>query len=146
MTTVAYRSGVIAADTGLTAGTLRDSHIDKIAKRKDGAIAGGAGEAWWIVAFLEWFKNGGDMPHIAEGGHASSALVISKRRKVTIYESEKGVTRAFEIQAPFHAIGSGRQVAMGAMFNGAHPVDAVKAAIALDDGTYGRVKQFSVGR
>ena len=85
MTTVAYRNGIIAADTGLTWGTVRDSHIEKIAKRKDGAVAGAAGEAWWIHAFMAWFANGGEAPHIPEGGHASHAIIITKRRQVTIY-------------------------------------------------------------
>jgi ATP-dependent HslUV protease subunit HslV len=145
MTTIAYRNGIIAADTGLTAGCLRDGHVEKIAKRKDGSVAGASGEAWWIVAFLEWFKNGGEVPHIVDGGVFSVALVVNKRRKVTIYESEKGRTWSYEIKGPYHAIGSGRQVALGALHTGAHVVDAVKAAMVHDDGTYGKVQSLKVG-
>lgn len=145
MTTIAYRNGVIAADTGLTCGSLRDSHVEKVAKHEDGSIAGACGEAWWIEAFLTWFKKGGEVPVIPDGGHFSSALVINKRRKVTIYESEKGKTRSYEIKAPYHAIGSGRELALGAMFAGAPPTSAVKAAMAHHDGTYGKVQSYKIG-
>lgn len=145
MTTIAYKAGIIAADTGICAGSLLDAHIEKIAKRKDGAIAGGCGEAWWIVAFLEWFKNGGEMPHISGDGVCSTAITIDKRRKVTLYESEKDKTRVYVIKAPYHALGAGRSIALGAMYAGAHPVDAVKAAMTHNDSTFGKVQQFKVG-
>lgn len=136
MTTIAYRSGAIAADTGLSAGPLLDSHIEKIAKHKDGSVAGASGEGWWITAFLEWFKNGGDLP-VMPGKDYSFGIVISKRRHVTLYESGEGFNRFYQVKAPYHAI--------GAMFVGAHPVDAVKAAITHNDSTFGRVQQFKVG-
>jgi hypothetical protein len=145
MTTIAYRSGIIAADTGLTDNGLRDAQIEKIAKREDGAVAGAAGAAWWIVAFLEWFKNGGEQPHIPPETAFSCAMVITSRRKVTLYESHKGHTRDYVVKAPYHAIGSGREVALGAMFVGAHPKDAIKASMLHNDGTYGRVMSLKVG-
>lgn len=145
MTTIAYRNGIIAADTGLSSGVVLDCHIEKIAKRKDGSIAGAAGEAWWIVAFLSWFCNGGDLPNISGDGHCSTAIMIDKRRKVLLFESEKDKTRVYPIKAPYHALGSGRQIALGAMHAGAHPVDAIKAAMTHNDGTFGKVQQYKVG-
>lgn len=145
MTTIAYRNGIIAADTGLTDNGLRDAQIEKIAKREDGSVAGAAGAAWWIVAFLEWFKNGGEQPHMPVESSFSVALVVDKRRRVTMYESTKGMTRVYLVKAPYHSIGSGREVALGAMFTGAHPKDAIKAAMLHNDGTYGRVMSLKVG-
>ncbi len=46
MTTIAYRNGVIAADTGLVGNGLRDCFADKIVKRADGNVAGASGTAW----------------------------------------------------------------------------------------------------
>lgn len=71
--------------------------------------------------------------------------MIDKRRKVLLFESEKDKTRVYPIKAPYHALGSGRQIALGAMHAGAHPVDAVKAAMTHNDGTFGKVQQFKVG-
>ena len=95
MTTIAYRNGVIAADTGLSTGPLLDSHIEKIAKHRDGSVAGASGEAWWITAFLQWFKNGGEMP-VMPGKDYSFGIVINKRRAVTLYESAEGFNRSFQ--------------------------------------------------
>lgn len=146
MTTVAYRNGVIAADTGLTGGSLQDCEIDKIVKREDGAVAGAAGaagEAWWIVAFLEWFKTSkGDAPVSKD---FNTGLIVDRRRKITLVESGDGVARPYQIRAKYYAIGSGRQIATGALFVGAHPIDAVKAAMAHDDGTYGKIETYKVG-
>lgn len=145
MTTVAYRNGVIAADTGLTAGNLRDSHIIKIAKNKAGHVAGACGDAWWIAAFLKWFKSGGDLP-TTPGTNFNTAIAIRSLRGITFYESGEGRTRFYAIKAAYHAIGSGRHLATGAMFAGAHPVDAVRAALAHDEGTHGRVVSLRLGK
>lgn len=145
MITIAYRNGIIAADTGLTAGGgLRDGQIEKITKNKEGAVVGCSGEAWWITAFLKWFTDGGAQPHIPTEG-CSLALMISKKRKVTLFESEKGVTCSYEIKVPYTAIGSGRHVALGAMFAGANVISAVRAAMAHNESTYGRVQSLKVG-
>lgn len=147
MTTIAYKGGIIAADTGLTAGGMRDAHMSKIAKNKAGELVGGAGDAWWIVDFLEWFKAGatGHAPAIMDDS-SSQAISISRRGKITCYESGNGRTRAFIIRARYHSLGSGRRIATGAMFVGAHPADAVRAAIAHDDGTHGRVETLRLGK
>lgn len=142
MTTIAYRDGIIAADTGLTSGTIRDCHMDKIVKREDGAVAGAAGEAWWIAAFLEWFHKGGELP-VCKG--SSQGLVVDKRRRLTIYESSDGTNRSFPIRAKYYAVGSGSSVALGALFSGANPVQAVKAALLHDDATHGRILELKVG-
>lgn len=144
MTTIAYRNGIIAADTGITCGSTRDCFAEKIAKRKDGAVAGACGELWWISAFLKWFKDGGDQVQ-SPGVNGNTGFIATKRRVLTVFEAENNNTYTYEVTAPYYAIGSGRMVALGAMHAGAHPVDAVKAAIAHNDGTYGRVMSLKVG-
>lgn len=144
MTTIAYRNGIIAADTGLTRGSLRNSFVSKIAKNKDGALAGACGSAWWIAAFLKWFMDGGEMLHNPDEG-CDTAIIIDRRRRMTLYESEKSKTWSYEVRGPYHALGSGCMVAFGALHSGAHPVDAVKAAIAHDESTYGRVESLKLG-
>lgn len=144
MTTIAYRNGIIAADTGLVGGGLKDCQMNKIAKRADGAVAGACGAAWWIQAFLTWFQKGGDMPHSKSSSYG--IVVRSPRSLIQIFESDEGTTRRLKVRAPYYAIGSGCRIAIGAMFAGATPTDAVRAAMAHDDSTYGRVTSLRMGK
>lgn len=145
MTTVAYRNGVIAADSGLVGGGTCDCHADKIAKRADGSVAGAAGEAWWMAAFLTWFRADKPVAELPAGGSNSSGFVVTGRN-ITLFENNEGNVRSFPIRAKYYAIGSGCRLALGAMFAGAHPVDAVRAAMAHDDSTYGRIHSLRVGK
>lgn len=145
MTTIAYRAGVIAADTGLSGGGAHDCHLTKIAKNKDGSVAGAAGNAWWISAFLKWFKDGGEFPAMPEDDCTSAIVIGGRKNIITLYESEKGQAKPYPVRAPYYAIGSGKNFALGAMFVDAHPIDAIKAAMKHDDSTYGKVQALKVG-
>jgi hypothetical protein len=145
VTTIAYRSGIIAADSGLVGGGLRDCFTDKIVKRADGSVAGACGAAWWMSAFLNCFLADGPLCDLP-ASDKSTGIVISPRSTFTIFETDGGNVRSFPIRAKYYAIGSGCRLALGAMFAGAHPVDAVRAAIAHDDSTHGRVVSLKVGK
>jgi len=55
MTTITYKGGIIAADTGSYPGRMGE--MTKIAK--DGHfLAGACGDATYCAAFLKWFLNG----------------------------------------------------------------------------------------
>jgi ATP-dependent HslUV protease subunit HslV len=145
VTTIAYRNGIIAADTGLVGNGLRDCFADKIVKRTDGSVAGASGTAWWMAAFLEWFRQA-DKPLSDLPVCETSTGIIVSRRTITVVESDAGKVRSFPIRAKYYAIGSGCRLALGAMFAGAHPIDAVRAAMAFDDSTHGRVVSLKVGK
>lgn len=137
MTTIAYRDGVIAADTCMTRGYLVvPGRVRKIARNKLGDLAGVSGDATWAWAFLAWFEAGeeGEMPVARETDDVIDRAVVFRSnapRDVIVIEPHG----RFEHTAPYYAIGSGADVALGAMFEGATPDRAVAAAVAHDGPT-----------
>lgn len=139
ITTIAYRAGVIAADTQMIQGTSIIGHVTKIVRRDDGALCGGAGDLAWVQAFHRWFLDGcdGDPPRFDDD--CSKGLIIRRRKPIEIFES----CGAFEFRPAFVAIGSGKEFALGAMQVGASAKQAVKAAMAFDPGSGGTVMALS---
>lgn len=139
MTTIAYRQGVIAADTQMIQGTSIIGHITKIVRRDDGALCGGAGDLAWVQAFHRWFLEGceGEPPRFDDD--CSKGLIIRRRKPIEVFES----IGAFEFKPEFVAIGSGKEFALGAMQVGASAKRAVKAAMAFDPGTGGAIMTLS---
>lgn len=133
MTTIAYRAGVMAADTQVTAGIIVGT-TTKIVRRKDGALCAGVGSLPWVQAFHRWFMAGeeGDPPEVPED---SRGLIIGKRGPFEMFETNG----AFEIKEPFIALGTGREFALGAMYVGATAAAAVKAAMEFDPYSGGKV-------
>lgn len=138
MTTVAFRDGVLAADTIMTSGGVLSGEICKIVRRVDGDMAGGAGDAAFLVAFQEWFMSGesGPLPELKEGDNWIDRGAIFRRDgRIDVFEPRG----KFQVMARYYAMGSGKEAALGAMYAGADAVTAVRAAIEHDPHTGGRV-------
>lgn len=138
MTTIAYRDGVLAADTIMCmGGTLIGSTV-KIARRMDGAMAGSAGGATYNAAFSLWFLDGeiGPPPKAEQDDHSFDRGVIFRADGTLEVFEPRG---RFSATAPYFAFGSGKELALGAMFAGADAVTAVRAAIAHDPHTGGDI-------
>lgn len=131
MTTIAYRDGVLAADTLFT---------------KDG-IRHGFGQKIFDAGSIGWFALMGFAPHafrlrqwIEDGRQGEQpegcVILVSPGGEIEIFE-ERGAQP--EAGAPFHAYGSGEQIALGAMQAGATAEEAVLAAIAIDTQTGGEI-------
>ncbi|SDK41836.1 hypothetical protein [Bradyrhizobium ottawaense] len=135
MTTVAYRHGIMAADTRMIQGTAIIGSMVKIVRRDDGALAGAAGDAGWAQAFHRWFLDGedGEFPMLEE----NSKGVIIRRRRKPIEMFEQGGTIVFK--PPFFAMGSGKEFALGAMAQGASAEAAVEVAMRFDPGSGGNI-------
>lgn len=146
MTTIAYRNGWIAADTGLSDNSTRDMFMTKIAKNSKGHLAGASGAATWLHAFLTWFKDGrvGEIP--ISNGRNGCAIIVEKRNAVICVESIDGKIGTFPISGPYQTLGSGSDFALGAMFAGATASAAVRAAMRHDNGTFGRVQTLRFGK
>jgi 20S proteasome alpha/beta subunit len=140
MTTIAYRWGIIAADTrAMVAGSITGSVV-KVVKRDDGALAGAAGGAAYCGPFLRWFLDGeqGDPPEAKEGEHSYDRGLIFRcdpDGNIDIFEPPG----KFTLQAEYYAAGSGMDMALGAMWAGKGPEDAVRAAIAHDPNSGGEI-------
>ncbi|MHC2552365.1 hypothetical protein [Bradyrhizobium elkanii] len=143
MTTIAYRHGVLAADTqSIGGGAITAQNLVKIVKRKkDGALCGASGYLAFVQAFHRWFLAGerGRFPTFHDGDRAFVAI---KGKPIEMFES----VGSFEYDPEYVAIGSGMEFALGAMHAGANAVDAVKAAIHHDPGSGGEVMVLTHGR
>lgn len=145
MTTIAYRDGVMAADTMVNSGGVILGSNRKIVRNKAGELAGGAGAASVIESFLRWFMDGEKKaiwPELTSGPNFTDVvLVVREDGALEVYDG----FGMHPITAPYYALGSGEDVAFGALFMGATPFDAVRAAMAHDCRTGGQVDVLILG-
>lgn len=139
MTTIAFKNGIVAADTGMTTGGSQISNMVKIVQNDSGDVLGGCGDASLIYAFQRWFLGGEkeQRPEVRKDGDRDNGTAVIFRATGEILQYDSYGYHAFS--APFYAIGSGRCEALGAMCVGATAEEAVRAAIQLDDSTFGDV-------
>lgn len=135
MTTIAYKDGILAGDTLSTCNGLRDDYGTKI-WRVGRVLVGAAGSRGECLRFREWVAGGlvGSPPLTETNG-----IVVSPASVVCW--SEKG---CWPVSAPFYAIGTGYELALGAMAHGASADEAVRIAAQFDTRTGGEVTALSL--
>jgi ATP-dependent protease HslVU (ClpYQ) peptidase subunit len=127
MTIIAYRDGVMAADTGITDGGFvtcgRKLH------KKNGHIIGFAGDVAQALVFVDWFFNQkkNRKPDLGHEGDWE-AMILNKDGVTTWGRS----LRPIPLSEDFYAIGSGSVGAMYAMEQGATAEEAVRIACKRD--------------
>ena len=139
VTTIAYREGVVAGDTGSAMGYALTNDAIKVARGVGGAVHGCSGAGACCSEYLEWVKSGyRGNPPMPEMDGESSTFIILKSERVGSVEiiSARGTER---YETAYFAIGAGAEVALGAMHAGADAEGAVNAAIAHSTCTSGRV-------
>lgn len=147
MTTIAYRDGTMAADTGCFWDNFVTRSMCKITKGADGVLYGVAGLNTSCNAFLEAIKleaigqtppKGIPMPEKwQETDNTFIALVVypDGRKRILTAQGEEN-----HDSAPFIAIGADAAISYGAMHAGADAVKAIEAA-----GTYGLYTSIRYG-
>jgi len=134
MTTIAYRDGIIAADSQVTLRDLNLGRQQKISTAGDYILAH-AGELWTFAGLVEWLTKHDANPakfpanlsnKENDGNQVFSTLVLHKENLFII---ESGTLMPMNV--PFHAIGSGCELALGAMAAGAGALEAVRTACQL---------------
>lgn len=138
MTTIAYRNGVLAADTRMCLGDNLLGTTVKIARNANGDLAGAAGDATYNFAFLKWFTGLESTPPPEAkqtDNNIDRGVIFRKNGVIEVYEPRG----QFQVVAPYYAFGSGRPEALGAMYAGADAETAVRAASAHDAFTGGDV-------
>jgi ATP-dependent protease HslVU (ClpYQ) peptidase subunit len=142
MTTIAYRDGVLAADSLVTLGDTKvHGYYHKIV-RIDDHLIGTAGSVAACQHFLDWLREGGDESAPPKGDY--KALVVNPKGKVR--EFENGSLLPVPRGAKFFSIGSGSPYALAAMYAGASSTDAVKIAAKIDTSTGLPVRVLKVQR
>lgn len=126
MTIIAYRKGILAADTLISEpdNHLKSGYAKKIVKTKDGYLAGANGDCEYCVKFLEWAQTDRKTNAPKCCDDSDGAFLITPKGKIHYYYG-----KVFEVlDNEYVAIGSGAPVALGAMFAGGSAVVAVEAA------------------
>lgn len=168
MTVIAYRDGILAADTLVVTGYARfEAAGRKVAwlHDKNGraiALAAVVGDEVESAAFLQWADelasapNGGagalsrEAPRIGrptDGGVSSKGLLILRDAPNTVLiHTHAGMARRFLCPGPvggYFADGAGAEVALGALYAGVGALTAVRAAILHSHGCGGAVDVVS---
>ena len=138
MTTIAYRSGIFAADSLIAYATITNGQREKITRCGDYLVAL-AGAAFLRPILEEWVSEGCDPEEVPslllDNMDKFGALIID--RDGMAHEFDNGFLTP--IHADYTAIGSGALIAMGAMAHGASAEEAVMAACRHDKATGGPV-------
>lgn len=152
MTTIAYRDGVIAADSRVTvhteAGGGRKHLCTKLYRKSitEGrktfdVIIGTAGEAFSALVFVDWYGSGKPMPDVLRDlGGDFTCLIL---RPDGLYEADI-YCRPDKILEDFYAVGSGSKEALAAMHCGKSAYDAVRIASLIDPYTGGRIHKMTL--
>ncbi len=143
MTTLAWRAGVLAADSqGTIGGTIVPGACRKVWRSDDGRLIGVTGEtAQWavLVRILLAGATVGDLPKVTD----ARVVVVHADGRVIVHEGESWYDCG---DAPYLAWGSGMDSALGAMAVGASAKRAVEAAISCDVNSGGDVQYVSLRR
>jgi 20S proteasome alpha/beta subunit len=143
MTTIAYRSGLLAADTLISYSSITNGSRKKIAECGRYTVAL-AGMAWIRKPLEQWCAAGcpDDVPQtLIDNGSEFAALIIDNNTG-ELFEFDNGYL--IPIYADYTAIGSGGLLALGAMAHGATAEEAVLAASKHDKNTGGPVTILSL--
>ena len=130
MTTIAFRDGVMATDSLVTDGSNIYRGTTKKIYRIGDSLLSMCGNLGLFDVMVDWVSRGmplGDLPNVGNESDFA-AMLVSRDRLV-------GFTEKFRIQehtAEFHAMGSGNEIALGAMAMGATAEQAVETACRFD--------------
>jgi hypothetical protein len=135
MTTIAYRDGVMVATTGVWTAIYRGQR-NKIMRvggsgTGAGALMATCGDSDMAFSFHKWLEDGENqnaLPRIPEKSDFA-AIVVYPNGSVVCF-TERFLPQP--IIAEFHAMGSGDQLALGAMAMGASAEEAVRVACKFD--------------
>ncbi len=145
MTTIAWDGHTLAADSLHQCGNwkyfLPNKKIIRVLCGEEEVLVASAGEVEAGEKFIAWVRAGmpeGAKPDIAKDADFAALVVMGG----TAMKVETGLV-PFEVQSP-HALGSGRDFALAAMYLGRGAAEAVAVACALDMGTGGEVQAESL--
>lgn len=139
MTVIAYRDGIMAADSMVTQeGDVKMLNSIKIVCKKGWMLAVTGDECPPDALVLDWFFRGDPKDYKREPipKFKFNMLAISPEGKIQLWD-QKGF---FEpLKTAFYAVGAGADFAMGAMEVGATAVEGVRAAIKWSPHCGGRI-------
>ena len=145
MTTIAYKDGVMAADTQCTSGGSTDA-TTKIFRLKSGGLFGFAGSAGYGMLVYEWLCLGAKLKHkpkVLDDDDGIEAIVVSPSGEVSMMDN---YLAPISVTSGVTAIGSGGDQAKALMRSGMSASDAVDFIVTnrLDIFTGGEVQTLTL--
>lgn len=144
MTTIAYRNGILAADTQAD-GNGWTFETPKIKRLADGRLLAAAGTVALIQEMYAWVEVGADPEKFPAAQRTEkdweAVLVVQPDGKLLRYERSP---YPVEIRAPYYAAGSGRDYALMAMRLGKSAPEAVQLASEFDVHTGHEVETLAI--
>jgi ATP-dependent protease HslVU (ClpYQ) peptidase subunit len=135
VTTIATDGRSMAADgqSSLDGGQIICTTKKKIYRLSDGSLLGGAGTTWELDKAVEWLNGDQQAPAPKLKDFAGLKLTPDGR---AFYCTEPLQFSQIDVPA---AVGSGQELAVGAMLAGASPKQAIEVAIKRDPHSGGRI-------
>jgi len=131
MTTIAFRDGIMAADTMISDSNVVRGRTSKVIRATQGHLLAVCGHSAMSLPFAAWIERRepqDDLPRLPAGADFA-AIVAYIDGRVAVF-SEKFLPQF--VVAEFHSMGSGGEVALGAMAMGASADEAVRIACRFD--------------
>lgn len=149
MTTIAYRAGIMAADSGAWLSNVAYRTANKLAVGPDGSLHGVTGGQGECETYLQWVRGGmaGEAPKPEPAGDAGDnrssflALVISPAGDLSVWTAHGHELHG---RPEFFALGAGSEMAIGALAAGATAEEAV--AIVAEHSEYARTPVRTISR
>lgn len=142
MTTIAYRAGIIAADSLAVINNNRcPGECRKIWRMKDGCLLGISGELNPLLDAITGTSAMIEIRALPPYGN-NGILCVSIDGQVRVQENGKWHSRGI---VEYYAIGSGSPAALGALASGASAEQAIKAAAETDVFTGGPIHVLTFG-
>ena len=145
MTTIAYRAGIMAADSRET--IQNDEHSSwyvlqdkckKVIKLKDGSIFGGAHGSESIARLEDALRKGLHPPKLED----IAGLLVNPQGRMWLYEGNVWQ----RVHGRYYSVGSGSIIAFAAMDAGATAIEAATIAARRDPFSGGKVTAVRLRR
>lgn len=133
MTTIAWDGKSLAADTRATANGLIDNRTVKAWSHK-GLLIAACGSQALCEKFRVWVISGMDGESPFEGAEDGNGIIAAPHCVVVF-----GNSGSWRVAEPFYTLGSGYQLALGALAMGADARKAVEVAARFDTMTGGDI-------
>ena len=135
MTVIAYRGGLIAADSRETWGDSTVNRCEKLFRKRIGRrehVIGTAGGSYSGMLFYDWYGSGKEPPETL-----TQHLDLEEDFEVMVWDGRHLYTanhlcRLVRVIEPFAAVGSGRKAALAVMHMGGSARKAVEIACKID--------------
>ena len=137
MTVIAYRGGVLAADSRETQGDDSVNLCEKLFRKKIGKhwhVIGTAGGSYSGMVFVDWYGSNDPPPETLTQHldlEEDFEVIVWNGKEQALYTANH-LCRLVKVIEPFYAVGSGRKAALAALHLGASAIEAVRITCLID--------------